>query len=124
MQGPKISGSIFRSDIIIIMVGPTIPISRIHICHECDPKRYPRGKPIMPEDTMASKDENTGEWICGPCRQEAIDSDIVKADPHSQKAQQILKKRAQETKRKLYLRIFEVRAKSKRVSARQRLVTK
>jgi hypothetical protein len=61
----------------------------------------------MPEDTMASKDENAGEWICGPFRQEAIDSDIVKADPHSQKAQQILKKRAQETKRKLYLRIFE-----------------
>ena len=55
----------------------------------------------MPEDTMARKDENAGEWICGPCWQEAIDSDIVKADPHSQKAQQILKKRAQENKTKI-----------------------
>ena len=61
----------------------------------------------MPEDTMARKDENAGEWICGPCWQEAIDSDIVKVDSLSQKAQQILKKSAQETKRKLYLRIFE-----------------
>jgi hypothetical protein len=59
----------------------------------------------MPEDTMARKDENAGEWICGPCWQEAIDSDIAKANPHSQKAQQILKKRAQKTKRKLYLNI-------------------
>jgi hypothetical protein len=57
----------------------------------------------MPEDTMARKDENAGEWIYGACRQEAIDSDIVKADPHSQKAQQILKKKAQETKRKAFL---------------------
>jgi hypothetical protein len=88
------------------------------------PKTLPKGKTHHARRHDDEKDENAGEWICGPCRQEAINSDIVKADPHSQKAQQILKKRAHETKQKLYLRIFEVKAKSKRVSAGQRLVTK
>ena len=69
-------------------------------------KTLPKGKTHHARRYDDEKDENAGERICGPCRQEAIDSDIVKVDSLSQKAQQILKKRAQETKRKLYLRMF------------------
>ena len=61
MQGPKISGSIFRSDIIIIMAGLTIPISRITFATNATQNVTQGENPIMPEDTMAKKDENAGE---------------------------------------------------------------
>jgi hypothetical protein len=43
----------------------------IHICYQCDPEQYPRGKPIDVNDWMARKDEK-GNWICGDCQIEDL----------------------------------------------------
>jgi hypothetical protein len=39
----------------------------IHICHQCDPDQYPRGRPIDPNDWSAQKNAK-GEWVCGDCQ--------------------------------------------------------
>jgi hypothetical protein len=43
----------------------------IHLCFECDPDIYPRGKPIV-NDPGATKDLNTGKWICSSCQEESL----------------------------------------------------
>jgi hypothetical protein len=43
----------------------------IHICHQCDPEQYPRGKPIDPNDWSAQKNAK-GEWVCGECQIEEL----------------------------------------------------
>jgi hypothetical protein len=35
----------------------------IHMCYSCDIEDYPAGKPIV-NDPGATKDLNTGKWIC------------------------------------------------------------
>ena len=42
----------------------------IHLCFECDPDIYPRGKPIV-NDLSATKDEK-GNWICSSCQEESL----------------------------------------------------
>ena len=44
---------------------------RIHICYQCDPEQYPKGKPIDITDWKARKDEK-GNWVCGECQIEDI----------------------------------------------------
>ncbi|HEU4824440.1 MAG TPA: hypothetical protein VFS97_13530 [Nitrososphaeraceae archaeon] len=44
---------------------------RIHICYECDPDQYPKGKPIDPNDSMA-RPNTKGEWVCGDCQIEEL----------------------------------------------------
>ncbi|HEU4822555.1 MAG TPA: hypothetical protein VFS97_03955 [Nitrososphaeraceae archaeon] len=44
---------------------------RIHICYQCAPDIYPKGKPIDITDWMARKDEK-GNWVCGDCQIEAL----------------------------------------------------
>jgi hypothetical protein len=49
----------------------------IHLCFECDPNEFPRGKPII-NDPGATKDLNTGKWICSECRTESINKHRIK----------------------------------------------
>jgi hypothetical protein len=44
---------------------------RIHICYQCDPDIYPKGKPIDSTDWKARPDEK-GNWICGDCQVEEL----------------------------------------------------
>jgi hypothetical protein len=48
-----------------------IPINYGHLCYECDPDIYPKGKPIF-NDLGAKKDEKTGKWVCSDCITERI----------------------------------------------------
>ena len=60
----------------------------IRLCKFCtDYKGSP--KPIMPDDFLARK-EKDGSYKCGVCVQEDIDSAIIKANPNSEKARNIL----------------------------------
>jgi hypothetical protein len=43
----------------------------IRICNQCDPSTYPRGKPILPTDIGAKKDEK-GNWVCSECQTEDL----------------------------------------------------
>jgi hypothetical protein len=43
----------------------------IRVCHQCDPDTYPKGKPILPNDMMAKKDDK-GNWICSECQEESL----------------------------------------------------
>jgi|SRR5215207_8577594 len=49
----------------------------IHLCFECDPNEFPKGKPIV-NDPGAQKDLNTGKWICSECREESINKHRIK----------------------------------------------
>jgi hypothetical protein len=49
----------------------------IHICYECDPDEFPRGKPII-NDPGATKDLNTGKWSCSYCNEERINKHRIK----------------------------------------------
>ncbi len=54
-----------------------IPINYGHLCYECDPDIYPKGKPIF-DDKGAIKDSNTGKWICSDCQSERINKGRIK----------------------------------------------
>ena len=49
----------------------------------------------MPNDFLARR-ENDGSYKCGVCVREDIDNVIIKANPNSEKAQAILKRRQRE----------------------------
>jgi hypothetical protein len=67
---------------------------RVRLCKYClDYKGQP--KPIMPDDFLARR-EKDGSYKCGVCIQEDIDSAIIKANPNSEKAQAIVKRRQRE----------------------------
>ena len=66
----------------------------IRLCKFCtDYKGAP--KPIMPDDFLARR-EKDGSYKCGVCVQEDIDSAIIKANPNSEKARNILARRQRE----------------------------
>ena len=54
-----------------------IPINYGHLCYECDPDIYPKGKPIF-NDLGAKKDEKTGKWVCSDCITECINKGRIK----------------------------------------------
>jgi hypothetical protein len=63
----------------------------IHICFDCDPDIYPRGKPII-NDPGATKDLNTGKWICGPCQEERLNKMFLRTlGPNHPKCQAFIK---------------------------------
>jgi hypothetical protein len=43
----------------------------IHMCYSCDIEDYPAGKPIV-NDPGATKDLNTGKWVCSSCQEESL----------------------------------------------------
>jgi formate dehydrogenase assembly factor FdhD len=49
----------------------------------------------MPDDFLARK-EKDGSYKCGVCVEEDIDNVIIKANPNSEKAQAIIKRRQRE----------------------------
>ena len=52
-------------------------MSIIGICHECDIREFPNGKPILPNDINAQKDEK-GNWVCGPCQEESVNKMLLR----------------------------------------------
>ena len=74
-----------------IKTGETFEIRLCHFCN--DYKGQP--KPIMPDDFLARR-EKDGSYKCGTCIREDIDNVIIKANPNSEKAQAIIKRRQRE----------------------------
>ena len=65
--------------------------TRIHLCHQCEPSTYPRGKPIQPDDMMAKKDEK-GNWVCGECVTEDLNKMFLPTlGPNNPKCQAFIK---------------------------------
>jgi hypothetical protein len=50
----------------------------IRICNQCDPSTYPKGKPILPTDMKAKKDDKTGQWYCSECVTEEENKRMLK----------------------------------------------
>jgi hypothetical protein len=50
---------------------------RMHVCYECDPDRYPNGKPILLSDKLAEPNEK-GEWVCGECQIEELNKGKIR----------------------------------------------
>ena len=94
------------------MTGKTGETFRIHLCKFCtDYKGAP--KPIMPDDLLARK-EKDGSYKCGTCIKEEIDTAIIKANPNSQKSQEILaRRRREEAIDRMNKKLYE-RSKAKR----------
>jgi len=66
----------------------------IRTCKYCTDFRG-RSKPIMPDDLLARK-EADGSYRCGVCVNEMIDNSIIKVNPNSEKARNILARRQRE----------------------------
>ena len=65
--------------------------SYIHVCYQCDPDTYPKGKPILPTDTMATKDEK-GNWVCSECQTESLNRMFLRTlGPQHPKCQSFIK---------------------------------
>ena len=63
----------------------------IRICHQCDPDTYPKGKPILPTDINAKKDEK-GNWVCSECQTESLNRMFLRTlGPNHPKCQAFIK---------------------------------
>src|SRR5215207_11753927 len=62
----------------------------VHLCFECDPDLYPRGKPII-NDPGATKDEK-GNWVCSSCQEESLNKMFLRTlGPQHPKCQSFIK---------------------------------
>jgi hypothetical protein len=52
-------------------------MSIVGICHECNLSEFPNGKPILPNDINAQKNEK-GNWVCGSCNEESINKMLLR----------------------------------------------
>jgi hypothetical protein len=63
----------------------------IRVCHQCDPDTYPYGKPILPTDIGAKKDEK-GNWVCSECQTEDLNRLFLRTlGPQHPKCQAFIK---------------------------------
>jgi|SRR5215217_2520526 len=66
--------------------------SYIHVCYQCDPDIYPKGKPILPTDINAKRDEKTGNWVCSECQTEDLNKMFLRTlGPNHPKCQAFIK---------------------------------
>jgi hypothetical protein len=71
----------------------------IRVCHQCDPDTYPKGKPILPNDMMAKKDEK-GNWVCSECQTESLNRMFLRTlGPNHPKCQAFIKQEDNDCKR-------------------------
>ena len=74
-------------------------IDFIRICNQCDPDTYPKGKPILPTDIGAKKDEK-GNWVCSECQTEDLNRMFLRTlGPNHPKCQAFIKQEDREVQR-------------------------